>query len=92
MALFMLLSSSLTRFHAQTRRLQKELQAEHDLAHRELQEAGRRLQQDCDHRVALERDKVRQVEEERVRLLQQVQTQRMVVMATSLLWTDEVTI
>uniref|UniRef100_G3PJS6 C2 domain-containing protein n=1 Tax=Gasterosteus aculeatus aculeatus TaxID=481459 RepID=G3PJS6_GASAC len=55
----------------ETRRLQKELQAEHDLAHRELQEAGRRLQQDCDHRVALERDKVRQVEEERVRLLQQ---------------------
>uniref|UniRef100_A0AAQ4R1M1 C2 domain-containing protein n=1 Tax=Gasterosteus aculeatus aculeatus TaxID=481459 RepID=A0AAQ4R1M1_GASAC len=56
----------------ETRRLQKELQAEHDLAHRELQEAGRRLQQDCDHRVALERDKVRQVEEERVRLLQQM--------------------
>uniref|UniRef100_A0AAQ4R2M0 C2 domain-containing protein n=1 Tax=Gasterosteus aculeatus aculeatus TaxID=481459 RepID=A0AAQ4R2M0_GASAC len=49
----------------ETRRLQKELQAEHDLAHRE-------LQQDCDHRVALERDKVRQVEEERVRLLQQM--------------------
>ncbi|KAL6114956.1 cep120 [Pungitius sinensis] len=56
----------------ETRRLQKELQAEHDLAHRELQEAGRRLQQDCDHRVALEKDKVRQVEEERVRLLQQM--------------------
>lgn len=67
----------------QTQRLQRELRAEHDLAHRrmqaeheltqkELQESSRRLQQECDHRVALERDKVRLMEEERARLLQQV--------------------
>ena len=68
----------------QTQRLQKELRAEHDLAQkglraerdltqRELQEGSRRLQQECDHRVALERDKIRQMEEERMRLMQQVQ-------------------
>ncbi|XP_062237259.1 centrosomal protein of 120 kDa isoform X2 [Platichthys flesus] len=56
----------------QTQRLQRDLRAEHELTQRELQESGRRLQQDCDHRVALERDKVRQMEEERGRLLQQV--------------------
>ncbi|KAF3851534.1 hypothetical protein F7725_013306 [Dissostichus mawsoni] len=38
--------------------LQRELRAEHDLTQRELQESRRRLQQDCDHRAALERDKV----------------------------------
>lgn len=75
---------SLTLTHVQTQRLQRELRAEHDLAQRELrtehdltqrelQESSRRLQQECDHRVALERDKVRLMEEERARLLQQVQ-------------------
>lgn len=59
----------------QTQRLQRELRAEHDLTQRELQESSRRLQQDCDHRVALERDKVRLMEEERGRLLQQVETE-----------------
>uniref|UniRef100_A0A8D0D212 Centrosomal protein 120 n=1 Tax=Sander lucioperca TaxID=283035 RepID=A0A8D0D212_SANLU len=52
--------------------LQRELRAEHDLTQRELQESSRRLQQDCDHRVAMERDKVRLMEEERGRLLQQI--------------------
>ncbi|XP_040899113.1 centrosomal protein of 120 kDa [Toxotes jaculatrix] len=56
----------------ETQRLQRELRAEHDLAQRELQESSRRLQQECDHRVALERDKVRLMEEERAGLLQQV--------------------
>ncbi|XP_049907999.1 centrosomal protein of 120 kDa isoform X1 [Epinephelus moara] len=56
----------------ETQRLQRELRAEHDLTQRELQESSRRLQQDCDHRVALERDKVRLMEEERGRLLQQI--------------------
>lgn len=64
-------------------RLRRELQAEHDLAQkelraerelmeRELQESRRRLQQECEHRVALERDRVQLMEEERARLLQQV--------------------
>ncbi|XP_074527425.1 centrosomal protein of 120 kDa [Halichoeres trimaculatus] len=56
----------------ETQRLQRELRAEHDLTQRELQESSRRLRQDCDHRVALERDKVRLMEEERGRLLQQI--------------------
>ncbi|XP_029943164.1 centrosomal protein of 120 kDa-like isoform X1 [Salarias fasciatus] len=56
----------------ETRRLQRELQAEHQLSQRELQESSRRLQQQCDHRVALERDKVQLMEEERGRLLQQI--------------------
>lgn len=69
----------------QAQRLQRELRAEHDLAQkelraerdlfeRELQESRRRLQQECEHRVALERDRVRLMEEERTRLLQQVQS------------------
>uniref|UniRef100_A0A8C4H5A1 Centrosomal protein 120 n=1 Tax=Dicentrarchus labrax TaxID=13489 RepID=A0A8C4H5A1_DICLA len=52
--------------------LQRELRAEHDLTQRELQESGRRLQQECDHRMALDKDKVRLMEEERARLLQQI--------------------
>uniref|UniRef100_A0A671UTG8 Centrosomal protein 120 n=1 Tax=Sparus aurata TaxID=8175 RepID=A0A671UTG8_SPAAU len=56
----------------ETQRLQRELRTEHDLTQRELQESSRRLQQECDHRVALERDKVRLMEEERARLLQQI--------------------
>ncbi|TKS78172.1 Centrosomal protein of 120 kDa [Collichthys lucidus] len=56
----------------ETQRLQRDLRAEHSLTQRELQESSRRLQQDCDHRVALERDKVRLMEEERARLLQQI--------------------
>lgn len=39
---------------------------------RELQESRRRLQQECEHRVALERNRVQLMEEERTRLLQQV--------------------
>lgn len=69
----------------QAQRLQRELRAEHDLAQkelraerdlfeRELQESRRRLQQECEHRVALERDRVGLMEEERTRLLQQVQS------------------
>ncbi|XP_074495645.1 centrosomal protein of 120 kDa [Sebastes fasciatus] len=56
----------------ETQRLQRELRAEHDLTQRELMEGSRRLQQDCDHRVALDRDKVRLMEEDRARLLQQI--------------------
>ncbi|XP_008285920.1 centrosomal protein of 120 kDa [Stegastes partitus] len=56
----------------ETQRLQRELRAEHELTQRELQESSRRLRQDCDHRVALERDKARLAEEERGRLLQQI--------------------
>ncbi|XP_028269192.1 centrosomal protein of 120 kDa isoform X2 [Parambassis ranga] len=56
----------------ETERLQRDLRAEHALTQRELQESSRRLQQECDHRVELEREKVRLVEQERARLLQQI--------------------
>lgn len=71
----------------QTQRLQRELKAKYDLAHRELkaerdlgqrelQESSRRLQQECEHRVALQKDKMRLMEEERARLLRQVERER----------------
>ncbi|XP_032434909.1 centrosomal protein of 120 kDa [Xiphophorus hellerii] len=56
----------------QTQRLQRELRADHDLTQKELQEASRRLQRESDHLVALEKEKVRLMEEERGRLLQQM--------------------
>ncbi|XP_062310749.1 centrosomal protein of 120 kDa [Osmerus eperlanus] len=56
----------------ETQRLQTELRAEHERTLREVQEGGRRLQQDCHHQVELERSKVRQLEEERARHQQQL--------------------
>ncbi|XP_051924872.1 centrosomal protein of 120 kDa [Hippocampus zosterae] len=55
-----------------TQRLQRDLHAEHKLGQKEAQESVKRLQLECDHRVALERDKVRLMEEERTRLLKQI--------------------
>ncbi|XP_077416705.1 centrosomal protein of 120 kDa isoform X2 [Vanacampus margaritifer] len=55
-----------------TQRLQRDLHAEHKLSHKEAQETIKRLQLECDHRAALERDKVRLMEEERTRLLKQI--------------------
>uniref|UniRef100_A0A3Q2Z032 Centrosomal protein 120 n=1 Tax=Hippocampus comes TaxID=109280 RepID=A0A3Q2Z032_HIPCM len=43
-----------------------------DLGQKEAQETVKRLQLECDHRVALERDKARLMEEERTRLLKQI--------------------
>uniref|UniRef100_A0A1A7X9R5 Centrosomal protein 120kDa n=1 Tax=Iconisemion striatum TaxID=60296 RepID=A0A1A7X9R5_9TELE len=62
----------LTEAELQTQRLQRELRSEHELTHKELQEERRRLQRESDHRVALEREKVQLMEEERARLLQQI--------------------
>ncbi|XP_019721497.1 LOW QUALITY PROTEIN: centrosomal protein of 120 kDa [Hippocampus comes] len=55
-----------------TQRLQWDLRAEHKLGQKEAQETVKRLQLECDHRVALERDKARLMEEERTRLLKQI--------------------
>ncbi|XP_072288993.1 centrosomal protein of 120 kDa [Eucyclogobius newberryi] len=52
--------------------LQRELSAQHALTLTELKESDRRRQLDCDHRVALEGDKTRLLEEERSRLLLQI--------------------
>ncbi|XP_054629515.1 centrosomal protein of 120 kDa isoform X4 [Dunckerocampus dactyliophorus] len=62
----------LTEATLKTQRLQRDLLAEHNLNQKELQEKSRRLQLECDHRVALERDKVRLMEEEHTRLLKQL--------------------
>ncbi|XP_061625017.1 centrosomal protein of 120 kDa isoform X2 [Phyllopteryx taeniolatus] len=55
-----------------TQRLQRDLRAEHKLTQQEAQETIRRLQLECDHRMALEREKARLMEEERTRLLKQI--------------------
>nr|XP_057925795.1 centrosomal protein of 120 kDa [Doryrhamphus excisus] len=62
----------LTEAQLKTQRLQRDLLAEHNLGQKELQEKSRRLQMECEHRVALEKDKVRLMEEERERLLKQL--------------------
>ncbi|XP_077377807.1 centrosomal protein of 120 kDa isoform X2 [Festucalex cinctus] len=41
-----------------TRRLQRDLHAEHNLTQKEAQETIKRLQLECNHRAALERDKI----------------------------------
>ncbi|XP_057709140.1 centrosomal protein of 120 kDa isoform X2 [Corythoichthys intestinalis] len=56
----------------ETQRLQRDLRSEHKLTQKEAEETSRRLQLECDHRTALERDKVRLMEEERTRLLKQI--------------------
>ncbi|XP_063049920.1 centrosomal protein of 120 kDa-like, partial [Engraulis encrasicolus] len=55
----------------ETQRLQRELRAEHEFSVREVQNSGRRLREDCEHQVELERAKIRQLEEENARLQQQ---------------------
>ncbi|XP_030642668.1 centrosomal protein of 120 kDa isoform X1 [Chanos chanos] len=57
----------------ETQRLQREMRAEHEFSVRELQDASRRLREDCAHQVELERSKVRQLEEDLVRQQQQIQ-------------------
>ncbi|XP_061480969.1 centrosomal protein of 120 kDa isoform X2 [Rhineura floridana] len=53
-------------------RLKKELQAEHERNRQELQDAMRRVKEECVHQVELERSKVRQLEEDKIRLQQQL--------------------
>ncbi|XP_044302498.1 centrosomal protein of 120 kDa isoform X1 [Varanus komodoensis] len=52
--------------------LKKELQAEHERNHQELQDATRRVKEECVHQVELERSKIRQLEEDKLRLHQQL--------------------
>ncbi|XP_058878442.1 centrosomal protein of 120 kDa isoform X2 [Acipenser ruthenus] len=54
-------------------RLRKEMQADHERSLRELQDNSRRVREDCVHQVELERLKVKQLEEDRHRLQQQLQ-------------------
>ena len=53
-------------------RLKKELQTEHERNRQELEDAMRRIKEECAHQVELERSRIRQLEEDKVRLHQQV--------------------
>uniref|UniRef100_A0ABM5FSZ3 Centrosomal protein of 120 kDa isoform X1 n=1 Tax=Pogona vitticeps TaxID=103695 RepID=A0ABM5FSZ3_9SAUR len=53
-------------------RLKKELQTEHERNRQELEDAMRRIKEECAHQVELERSRIRQLEEDKVRLHQQL--------------------
>lgn len=52
--------------------MKKELQAEHERNHQELQDALRRVKEECAHQLELERSKIGQLDEDKIRLQQQV--------------------
>ncbi|XP_051498068.1 centrosomal protein of 120 kDa isoform X2 [Apus apus] len=53
-------------------RVKKELQAEHERKLQELQDSMRRAKEECTHQVELERSKIKQLEEDKLRLHQQL--------------------
>lgn len=53
-------------------RVKKELQAEHERNKQELQDSVRRAREECAHQIELERSKIKQMEEDKLRLQQQV--------------------
>ncbi|NWU70940.1 CE120 protein, partial [Pterocles burchelli] len=57
---------------SELQRVKKELQAEHERNMQELQDSVRRAREECAHQVELERSKIKQVEEEKLRLQQQL--------------------
>ncbi|XP_056097883.1 centrosomal protein of 120 kDa [Rhinichthys klamathensis goyatoka] len=64
---------ALAHAETETQRLQREMRSEHEFSMRELQDSSRRLREDCDHQVELERSKVRQLEDQLTRQRQQMQ-------------------
>ncbi|KAM6106197.1 centrosomal protein of 120 kDa isoform 2-T2 [Pterocles gutturalis] len=57
---------------SELQRVKKELQAEHERNMQELQDSVRRARAECAHQVELERSKIKQVEEDKLRLQQQL--------------------
>ncbi|KGM00262.1 Centrosomal protein of 120 kDa, partial [Charadrius vociferus] len=57
---------------SEVKRLKKELQAEHERNLQELQDSVRRAREECAHQVELERSKIKQLEEDKLRLQQQL--------------------
>ncbi|KAI0208621.1 DUF3668 domain-containing protein [Lamellibrachia satsuma] len=53
-------------------RLRKELQREHERKLTEMREASRRLKEDCDHKIQLERERMKEMEEHIGKLKQQL--------------------
>ncbi|XP_064032907.1 centrosomal protein of 120 kDa [Pogoniulus pusillus] len=57
---------------SELQRVKKELQAEHERSLQELQLSVRRAREECSHHIELERSKIKQVEEDKLRLQQQL--------------------
>ncbi|XP_075267411.1 centrosomal protein of 120 kDa isoform X2 [Opisthocomus hoazin] len=57
---------------SELQRVQKELQAEHERNLQELQDSVRRAREECAHQVELERSKIKQLDEDKLRLQQQL--------------------
>ncbi|KAM6037043.1 centrosomal protein of 120 kDa isoform 1-T1 [Theristicus caerulescens] len=57
---------------SELQRVKKELQAEHERNLQELQSSVRRAREECAHQVELERSKIKQLEEDKLRLQQQL--------------------
>nr|XP_056704011.1 centrosomal protein of 120 kDa [Euleptes europaea] len=53
-------------------RVKRELQAEHERNLQELQDAMRRVKEECAHQVELEKSRIRQLEENKIHLQQQI--------------------
>ncbi|NXJ65784.1 CE120 protein, partial [Rostratula benghalensis] len=57
---------------SEVQRIKQELQAEHERNLKELQDSVRRAREECVHQVELERSKIKQQEEDKLRLQQQL--------------------
>ncbi|XP_006130162.1 centrosomal protein of 120 kDa isoform X1 [Pelodiscus sinensis] len=55
---------------SELQRVKRELQAQHERNFQELQDSVRRIKEECAHQVELERSKIKQLEEDKVRLQQ----------------------
>uniref|UniRef100_A0A674K6K2 Centrosomal protein of 120 kDa n=1 Tax=Terrapene triunguis TaxID=2587831 RepID=A0A674K6K2_9SAUR len=67
---------------SELQRVKRELQAQHERNFQELQDSVRRVKEECAHQVELERSKIKQLEEDKVRLQQQVELERKLESAT----------
>ncbi|XP_062456187.1 centrosomal protein of 120 kDa isoform X3 [Rhea pennata] len=67
---------------SELQRVKKELLAEHERNMQELQDSVRRAKEECAHQVELERSKIKQLEEDKLRLQQQVELERKLESAT----------
>ncbi|XP_029475642.1 centrosomal protein of 120 kDa isoform X2 [Rhinatrema bivittatum] len=62
----------LTSAEAELRKVKSELQADHERGLQELHDSMRRVRDDCVHQVEMEKSKIKQLEEDKLRLQQQL--------------------
>uniref|UniRef100_A0A8D0L370 Centrosomal protein of 120 kDa n=1 Tax=Sphenodon punctatus TaxID=8508 RepID=A0A8D0L370_SPHPU len=67
---------------SELQRMKRELETEHERNIQELQDSVRRIKEECTHQVELERSKIKQLEEDKLRLQQQVELERKLESAT----------